>query len=341
MTADIHPTVRVARDLAEILRLHQALIGQAVNQGDAPGIPGGEAMAALANVANVEAWDNHHQATERHDLGWDNYRRAYTAAECEDPDDAWSAFQLIEFWAEAWRIERGDDYADRNRPTIRTEANYLRFSLDWAWANEAHWAEFADDVNRARLRLEDIVYAGKRVERTRVVCDRMGCEDPRRLIRLRGYGAAEDTYRCPHCKHRYTPDEFKAAHRRMLMSEGAEKFVPRDDAVSTLVSLGRGLRTVRRWLGPQVKEVDRCTECGREYERQEWPACPRKFQRKREGVVVEEWQCGGELEQAWSGDREAVMLGYCEVDTRRTFVWWPALWTKHCETRKTPRSRVA
>lgn len=336
MKVEIHPTVRVARDITEILRLHQALIGQAMNHGGGPGIPGGEAMAALANVANVEAWDNQQQATERHELGAANYRRIYTAAECEDPDDAWSAYQLIEYWSEGWRLQRGDDYDSKR--TIRSEANYLRFSLDWAWDNEPHWDEFAADVNRARVRLEDIVYDGKRVERTRVVCDQGDCEDPRRLIRIWSLTAAFDGYKCPSCGHRFTEDEFRRAHARMLASEGADRYVMAVEALATLRSQGRSRRTVQRWLSPRVKEVDRCTECGREYDREEWNVCTRTFERKRNGVVVETWQCGGELAQAWVGDREAVVLGYCEIGTRRTFLWWPDLWELHNATRVTKRA---
>jgi DNA-directed RNA polymerase subunit RPC12/RpoP len=329
------PVTKVARDLTEILRLHQALLTQAVNHGGAPHIPGGESMVALGNVANVEAWDNQHQATERHDHGLSNYRRAYTSVEDEDPDEAWSAYQLIEFWSEAWRTERGDDYDSKR--TLRTEANYVRHALDWAWDNEIHFNDFAADMRRARLRLEDIVYDGKRVERTRVVCDKPDCPNPRRLIKLHAIydpTGIFDTYKCPECKAKFDQDEFDRAYAAMLKSEGAERFVSQAEALATLKAQGRGLRTVRRWMAPQVREVDRCAECGREYERQEWNVCPRKFQRKQAGVVVEEWTCGGELEQAWTGDREAVVLGYCELGTHQVMLWWPDLWTKHLATRQ-------
>jgi transposase-like protein len=330
---ELHPVTKAARDITEILNLTADLITQAINHGDTPGMPGGDAMTALGNVANVEAWDNHHQATERHDHGLSNYRRAYTAVECEDPDDAWSAYQLIEYWSEAWRTERGDDHDGKR--TLRTESNYVRSSLDWAWENEIHFEDFAADMRRARLRLEDIVYAGVRVERTRVMCDR--CEHPRRLIKVHAIydptGVLE-SYKCPACKARFNEDEFRRAYAVMLASDGAERYVTQVEAIATLKAQGRGLRTVRRWLAPQMEEVDQCSECGARYEPDEWNVCPRKHQRKQAGVVVEEWRCGGELARAWVGDAEAVVQGYCEVDTHRVMLWWPDLWTKHLATRQ-------
>jgi hypothetical protein len=168
------------------------------------------------------------------------------------PDDSWPAFQLLEFWSEQWRAEHGAEYGQR--PTIASEANFLRHSLNWAWDHEVHWDDFAADIRRARLRLEDIVYAGRRVERTRIVCDK--CEAAPRLIKIRTddpTGEA-DYHKCPGCKHRFTTEEFQRANAKMLYSEGADRYVSQTEAVATLVSQGRGLRTVRRWLAPPVVE---------------------------------------------------------------------------------------
>lgn len=332
MTVDAtptHPTVQAARDVAAILNLTKALLAQAVQHGDAPGMPGGEAMVALGKVANIEGWDNHQQATERHERGtWDdafaNYRRAYTSVEDEDPDDAWSAYQLIEFWSEAWRRERGDDY--ERRSTLLSEARYVAHCIEWAWENEIAWADFAADMRRARLRLEDIVYAGNRVERTRVLCDK--CDNPRRLIKVHAIydpTGVLDSYKCPACKERFTEDEYQRAYAAMLKSEGAERYVTQVEAIATLKTQGRGLRTIRRWLAPSMEAVDHCTECGADYERQEWNVCPRR---------IRDELCGGELVEGWRGDPEAVIRGYCEIDTHRVLLWWPDLWTKHLTTRQ-------
>jgi hypothetical protein len=176
------PVVKVARDLTEIIAMYATLPDQAEAHGDNPDMPGGRAMVALGNVANVEAWENMQQASER-------YGRAYTSVTDEDPDESWSAFQLLEFWSEQWRAEHGAEYGQR--PTIASEANFIRHSLQWAWDHELHWDEFAADMNRARVVLENVLYAGKRQEQTRVVCDRPTCERPEgerkpQLIRIYG-----------------------------------------------------------------------------------------------------------------------------------------------------------
>lgn len=321
------PVTKVARDLTAILLLHHELLTQAVHHGASPHIPGGEAMVALGNVASVEGWNNQHQATERHEHGLANYRRAYTSVEDEDPDDAWSAYQLIEFWSEQWRMERGDDHDMRK--TIRTEANYVRFALDWAWDNEAHFEDFATDMNRARLRLEDIIYAGNRVERTRVLCDRDDCASPKRLIRVHALydptGILE-TYKCPGCKAKFTEDEFRRAYATMLKSDGAKLDVPLVEAIATLKAQGRGERTVRRWLSP-MHPRDRCLECGDVWPTQEFNTCP---------ADIDGEECGGFFEQVWEGNREAVVgNAYCVLATHRVMVYWPDLWTKHLATRQT------
>lgn len=240
------PVVKVARDLSEIVELHARLRTQAVAQGDNAEMPGGAAMVALGNVANIEAWENQHQATERHAAGLDGYRQAYTSVEDEDPDEAWSAYQLLEFWSEAWRAEHGAEYEMRR--TIATEANFIKHLLDWAWDNLPEWDDFAADINRARVQLENILSAGNRFERSRIVCNQ--CDAQPRLLALRGVAddGSDDRWKCPACKHRYDPAGAHRAHAAMLRSEGAERWVPQADAIATLKAQGRPERTIRAWL---------------------------------------------------------------------------------------------
>lgn len=237
------PVVKVARDLTEIVNLHERLAAQAEHQASHSLMPGAHAMVALGNVANMEAWENRHQATER-------YARAYTSVEDEDPDEAWSAFQLLEFWSERWRREHGAEYD--TRPTISTEANFIRWALDWAWDHEPAWDDFAADVRRARVRLEDIVHAGKRVELSRIVCPE--CESQPRLIVLRGTAddGSDDVWKCHVCRTRYDAAGASRAHAKMLRSEGADKWVPQADAIATLKAQGRPERTIRAWLAEGV-----------------------------------------------------------------------------------------
>lgn len=309
------PVVKVARDLTEILDLYARLPAQALNHADAHLMPGGHAMVALGNVANIEAWENLQQATER-------YGRAYTSVEDEDPDEAWSTYQLLEFWSEDWRRIHGAEYdAEEFKRTVATEAKFLRTVLGWAWDNEPRWDDFAGDIRRARVKLEDVVHAGKRADRVRVQCDR--CESGPRLLRILGKTEATDRWKCPRCKHRFTRDEMHRAHARQLQHEGAAKYVDHADAIGTLRVLGRAERTIRKWLAP-LSPKHQCEECGETWPHQEYPACPKKDRRGED--------CGGLLATVWVGDRDAVLSGYCDVATRKVRVWWPDLWTRHLTT---------
>lgn len=290
MTDDVDPVTKVARDLSEILALSAALLTQAVHKATDRAIPGGEAMYALGPVASIEAWENLNATAERTGV-------ALTHPEDEDPDDLWPPLQTLLFWTEDWRREHG--YELDRRPTIETEVGFVRNLLNWVWENEPHFEDFAGDVNRVRQRLENVLYAGRRAERTRVNCTHEPCETKPRLILIRARkhvidladleAVTEDFWKCPRCKTRYDRDAFERAYARQLRSEGAERFVPTKDAVDTLRALGRSPETVRKWLAPN--------------------------------------------------DAERVVEGYCEVRTHRTWVWWPDLWRLHLSTATRRRER--
>jgi hypothetical protein len=209
-------------------------------------MPGGLAMAALGNVANLEAWGNMQQATERHEAGVEGYKRAYTSAEDEDPEEAWSPLQLLEFGSEEWRRVHDAEYD--TRPTFESEAGFIRWALNWAWDHEPRWDDFAADIRRARVGLENILYAGRRQERSRIVC--VDCEPEVRLLLLRGVAddGGDDQWKCPRCKKRYTSDDAQKAHAKMLRSKGAERWLHQTDAIALLKGQGRPERTVRDWL---------------------------------------------------------------------------------------------
>lgn len=245
MAPEPGPVTKVARDLTEILALYAQLPGQAENDSTARLMPGGRAMVAMGPVANLEAWENMNQATERYGFG-------YTIAELEDDEDAWPAYQTLKSWSEQWRRARAAEY-DGQRLTIATEANLIRSLLDWAWDHlePAQWDQMAADVNRARRNLEDILFAGKRAGRTRIVCD-LGHDKPQRLLVLLGSAddGTEDAWKCPWagCKKRFNRDEVRRAHAQMLRSDGAERWVHQTDAIATLRTQDRSEHTVRKWL---------------------------------------------------------------------------------------------
>lgn len=246
-------TVKVARDLTEIESLYKLLLIQAIQKAganiDGTSLPGGDAMVSLAHVAEpsinarrVALAEASHAATCLRA----EHTRCWTGSEDED-ETTEPILQTLLFWSEQWRDERGYPLEGR-RPTVGTEANLIRSLLDWAWENEAHWDNFANDIRSARIRIEDLLYAGARQERTRIVCNR--CDAGKRLLHLYGpaVDGSEDRWKCPACKVRLDGQEVGEAHAKMLRSEGAAKWVPQTDAIGTLRAQGRPERTIRKWL---------------------------------------------------------------------------------------------
>lgn len=247
-------TVKVARDLTEIESLYKLLLIQAIQKAganiDGTSLPGGNAMVSLAHVAEpainarrVELAEASHAATcQRTD-----HTRCWTGSEDED-EATEPVLQTLLFWSEQWRERHGYPLEGR-RPTVATEANLIRSLLEWAWDNEPHFDNFADDIRSARVRMEDLLYAGARQERTRIVCNR--CDNGKRLLHLYGpaVDGSEDRWKCPACKVRLDDKEVHEAHAKMLRSEGAAKWVQQTDAIGTLKAQGRPERTIRKWLG--------------------------------------------------------------------------------------------
>lgn len=245
-------TVKVARDLTEIENLYKRVLIQAIQKAgaqiDGTSLPGGDAMVALAHVAEPDINERRVELAEQHHLATcprAEHTRCWTGS--EDEDDAEPVLQTLLFWSDQWRAERGFPLEGR-RPTVATEVNLIRSLLDWAWDNELRWDNFAADVRKARVRLEDLLYAGARQELTRIVCNR--CDAEKRLIHLYGpeVDGSGDRWKCPACKVRLDGREVGEAHAKMLRSEGAAKFVPQVDAIGTLRAQGRPERTIRKWL---------------------------------------------------------------------------------------------
>lgn len=246
-------TTKVARDLTEIGNLYERLLAQAIQKArakvDGTSLPGGEAMVSLAPVADPQVNARRVALTEEHHIATCqrlDHSRCWTGS--EDEDDSEPVLQTLLFWSEQWREERGFPLEGR-RPSVSTEANLIRSLLDWAWENELRWEDFARDVRAARVRLEDVLYAGARQERTRIVCNR--CDAGKRLLHLYGPEAdgSGDRWKCPACKTRLNAAEVRDAHAAMLRSEGAAKWIQQTDAIGTLKAQGRPERTIRKWLG--------------------------------------------------------------------------------------------
>ena len=316
--------VRVAQDLRAIIDMAVALGDRATDLGGSPDMPGGDAMLTLAPIANLEAWEWQQGTSER-------TGRLYTSVADEDPDKAWPCFQLLQFWSEQWRRELGMEYDVRR--TVTTEAQFLANPdvLAWAWDNELGWDDFARDVAAARTKIENVVRAGVRTTQSRIRCDRAHSDDKphRRLNVTFGKDGEPDGYISPCCHSRYTRDEATRAHARQMRQDGAERWITTTEAIGVLATQGWQRRTVRRWIEP-LRRRDRCTVCGRSWPEREYAVCPNKIYDKGNDEMVD---CGGELEPVWRGNGDEVPESYCDVPTRRTFVWWPTLWRKHLQAR--------
>lgn len=232
------PVTQVARDLTAIIDLTASLIDEAVHKADDHDLPGGVAMVALGPVASPEAWENMYEAGEH--LGRD-VTHVLDEIENEAP-----VLQTLLFWSEAWRVEH--NWQTDQRPTIVSEASFIRHCLDWAWGNEVHFEDFARDMGDARRGLENLLHAGQRHQRTRVLCANPECERQPRLIRLFTDEESRDFYKCPACKWHYDEDAFKRAYARQLRSGEVERYVKAYDAIGTLRAQGRSERAVRQWL---------------------------------------------------------------------------------------------
>lgn len=317
MTEPADPRTKVARDLSAIIAASHLLEDQAAHHAtdsdDPDRILGGDAMGELGPVASLSAWEATFEAAEA--LGLD------TSYAYDQPDDeGQTVLQRLTFWTEAYRAEWNKP---KPRPTIASEAEFLRSVLDWCWQHEVKFEDLARDVEAARKQLEDVADARKRWSRRgRVHCTNPECEDKPRLIRVYGDRAKgqPDSWKCPACKWRYDDDAYLRMLESQARSESAQRFVTVAEALHMLRTRAVPERVARRWVAPMEHTDDRCTECGQEWPPSEYAACP--------GEVGGE-PCGGLLEPVWSGDGDALVESFCDLATRRQWCWWPSLWRRY------------
>ncbi len=120
------------------------------------------------------------------------------------------------------------------QPTIQSEAQWLLDNLRWIYDNEVKWDDFAKDIATARRRLEAVLYAGEREERSTVPC--IDCDMDRdgrfiKVLLVLRYGQTPelDRWACPRCDRRYD----KAALRRAQMVDGERRGTERHVLVTT------------------------------------------------------------------------------------------------------------
>lgn len=249
------PVTKVAQHLSAIEDLSCHLEAQAIAKANDREMPGGDAMVALAGVANIEAWQNVVDTTLR--LA---YQAGEEPPEIDDDETFEPPLQTLCFWSEQLRREHGDEYD--KRPTISSEAGYLRFMLNWLWENEPRWSDFARDIAKARTRLENVLYAGVRVERG-VPCMYDECGGVRLVRHIDDDGTRTD-WRCPKCRREWNEDRYwanvQAANERAQREEiGAETWCSVDYAAR---EVGRSPKTIRTWVN-RGKVSTACIVLGR------------------------------------------------------------------------------
>lgn len=269
----------MARDLRRIAYLgsrgeedpdgaRATLLEQAISRADDQLMPGGLAMVALAPVSNVETYGHKLDSAEQaataraFRLGLDP-RKAMP--EVDDDDDWEPPLQTLGFWSEGWRRERGMEYIDR--PTVNSEASFLRLSLEWAWDNELHLDDFEADVRKTKARLEALLSEGSRAVARGVQClyDECGAQ---RLIRTTVAVRDPDTeekiwvltdWHCPNCERSYTEEEYErnvyaALHRdksvliEVLDEAGGWAFDVWCTPELAAKRVSRSIETIRTWM---------------------------------------------------------------------------------------------
>lgn len=245
------PVVKVARDLREIENMCSQLDDQAEHKAnttiDGHHLPGGLAMVALAPVANLEAWHNRLGAAER--AGRD------VTAILEDEDETWEPpLQTLLFWSEDWRRVHDSEWGVQ--PTVATEVAFLRWALHWAWDNEPRFGDFASDIHDARVRIENVLYAGERPERG-VPCMYDECKGSRIIRKHEPYrdeGGRKawrwSAWFCVKCKRTWTEDRYASM---ITAAHEATKFEDIDGDVWCSVdyaarTTGRSESTIRQWI---------------------------------------------------------------------------------------------
>lgn len=249
----------IAAQLREIVDLHarlhaHALYGPEATRGD---IPGGLAIVELADSASPETWANKLDGAERAAAAG---RRSWPEI---DDDDQGTVLWTLRYWSETYRDDLGmaiDD--DAWKPTVASEARFLAMkeTLDHIWSTESHVDDLAGDLRGCVSRLENVLRAGERPDRSRITCP--DCNAGRGLIRQWGDGdESTDRWKCPACKHKFSDDELPSAYARQMRSTGTERWISVADALSVLRSQGEREDTAREWI--RADDVDTRTVGGR------------------------------------------------------------------------------
>ena len=235
--------VQLAKDLRSIEDMYDNLQTEAVNRGGDPNMPGGMAMVMLGPGADVEAF---------------GYAQLSAMMGRVDPgsvetDDIEPPLSFLSGWVDIVREER--DQPTGLKATVGREVAYLRRSVDWMLSSDEYGDlrfiqvdDFAEQLEKVRRALENVLRDGHRATRIRAECK--SCEDSPRLCLRQGAAkdGSQDHWYCPACYHAYDVAGVSRCWRQMFVKRGdAPEWVPLRAAAS---SVGRPVSTVRTWTLP-------------------------------------------------------------------------------------------
>lgn len=242
-TIDAPPTwkttdeTRAATELTWIDDYAAQLDAELPHRAAARFMPGGDVLAALAPIANLEAHGWQLDTAERRALDhggpWPDHTH-------EDLDPA-PPLQTLRTWTEPLRRHLG---AETDRPTITTETALLRRHLT-ALASHDRFPRLLADLRRVRRHLENLLHAGVRADRSQVPCWDPDCEHHPRLVRTYANDPRDDGYMCPACHRHYDRDQYARACWQTFSHQSADRWVPLADACSLLP---QPERTTRAWV---------------------------------------------------------------------------------------------
>lgn len=273
MTTDT--TADVARNLREIERLSSTLLTQAVAKATDRLMPGGLAMVALADISDHEKVarriDLAEQAAIR--LAGGDLKIVGRLMPAIEDDDWEPPLQTLTYWSEQWRSARDLDWEPRSgvaRPTIDSEASFLRLSLDWANEHEPRLTAFIEDIATALARLENLLADGDRPVARGVPCMYDECRGAR-LVRKTVPASDKNgnkiwrltDWHCPRCKRTWDEESYgrhiyAAIHREKTIiattEDGTDVWCTVDLAAKRVA---RPESTIRVWLHrEQIRELE-------------------------------------------------------------------------------------
>lgn len=165
-------------------------------KGDAAALPGGDVLVMLGPGGGAGAGE---------------------------PGDPPAVAHEMSTWCEAWAELRGERTWPRVgvwhgrwvEPSVESCTRWLHTRLEWAMQHHPAASEFAEDMGRIRVRLENATHSGTQPE-TGTTCPRCGGTVERRWT-SRG---KDDDWSCPGCGSVYTPAELDWAVRVAIEQTG-------------------------------------------------------------------------------------------------------------------------